>query len=132
MEIPVKKKKFQIIAVALSLLIGATMFIFPSEYVKGTVMGWIENKMGRQEIKIWGYDKPEWFNGYKTILLNKYNVYIHSVGTGNLTWKDRRYYEGYNDMMKKSIIERHGRDIFAECEKEAASQYDKRISPARP
>ena len=131
MEIPLKKTKFQIIAVALSLLIAATMFILPPEYLKGSAMGWVEGQLGRQEIKIWGLEKPEWFNDYKTLLLNKYKVYIHSVSTGNLTWKDRRYYEGYNDMMKKSIIKRHGKDIFAECEKEAASQYDKRSRPAR-
>jgi len=123
MKIPVKSAKFRGIAIALSLVIAACMLIFPPEYVKGSAMGWAEGKFGRQEIKTWGYDRPEWFNAYKTLLLNKYKVYIHSVSTGNLTWKDRRYYEGYNDMMKKSIIKKYSKDIFTECEKEAEAQY---------
>jgi len=119
MDVVFRSNKSKVIGVVAALLIAACMFVVPPEYLKGSARAWLEWKMGRMEIKTWGHDKPQWFNGYKTLLSSKYQVYIHSLTTGMPSFKDRRYYEGYNDMMRKFIIKKYDKDIFEECEKEA-------------
>ncbi len=129
MDIVFRSNKSKAIGVIAALIIAACMFILPPEYLKGSARAWLEWKMGRMEIKTWGYEKkPLWDNDYKTLLSNKYQVYIHSLSTGTPSFKDRRYYEGYNDMMMRFIIKKYGKDIFEECQKEAEASYTKRTN----
>ena len=115
------------IALLLTIPIVLLMWILPTEYFQGAAMGWIENTLGRQEIKEWGYNQPAWHNDYKSILLDKYKVYIFHSGEGSfISLKKSRYYEGYNLTMKKMLIKKYGKDIFLECEKEAAERVDQR------
>ena len=94
-----------------------------SAYPRGVIAAWIDSARGHHEIKVYGLPAP-WRSEYARLVYERYGVEINPVAgcvvSQELVW----YVDGYNSVARQRILARHGKDIFAECTKEARADFE--------
>jgi hypothetical protein len=87
------------------------------------VAAWVDAIRGHDELKVYGLPSP-WAGEYARLLEQRYGVEIDPVAgcvvTEGLVW----YVDGYNSVARPRIVARRGKDVFAECAKEARAAWE--------
>jgi hypothetical protein len=107
---------------AWGLTVAAAVAWYVGAYPRGMLMAYIDHARGHYEIQAAGLPPP-WVGRYTRLLEDRYGVRLNCVAgcvvTNNLMW----YVGGYDSVSKRLLVEKHGRDIFAECASVAQQQW---------
>ena len=103
-------------------LIAFVVSWYAGSYWRGMTMGYIEHTCGYYEIKVW-YPLEPWQGEYMRLLRERYGVAADTVSDYMVLPTTEWYAEGYNSVSRPLLIQKYGKDIFAECEGETRSAW---------
>ena len=118
------KRRLLIAAVALTLFAVGR---WHSAYLHGALDAWVDRARGQSKFKSYGYVMG-WEGEYRRLLRDRYGVTVEPVAGCLVTEDLVRYVHGYNDVSCARLQARFGKDIFAECKKEARTAW-KQLHP---
>ncbi|HZZ79216.1 MAG TPA: hypothetical protein VFE62_11895 [Gemmataceae bacterium] len=90
----------------------------PPETARGRADAEIDLAKGHFEIKTGGKPAEPHPGDYQDLLRERYGVWISNAGCMT-TFDQMNYRRGYNEVQKRGIIRHFGKDVFAECERDA-------------
>jgi hypothetical protein len=111
---------------AWALAVVAVLLVYPmwyfTAYQRGMLMAHIDHARGHDEVQTYGLPVPLW-TVYANLLKDRYDVDLHPVAgcvvDDQLVW----YVGGYNSVSCRLIEQKHGRNIFQECQALAAKKW---------
>jgi hypothetical protein len=103
-------------------LIAFVVSWYAGSYWRGMTMAYIEHTCGYYEIKVW-YPLEPWQGEYMRLLRKRYGVAADTVSDYMVLPTTEWYAEGYNSVSRPLLIQKYGKDIFAECEGETRSAW---------
>ena len=89
-----------------------------SAYPRGMFAAWLDGCRGRHEIKVRGLGS-EWNREYERLLSERYGIRFRSRGGCLVSPSERWYDDGYNSVVQARIEAQFGKDVFAECYRDA-------------
>jgi len=93
-------------------------------YPRGMLGASFDNARGHYEIQVFG-KPPPWESELARLLQTRYGVEIKSVAACIVTDQLVNYIEGYNAVSRSRIETRLGKDVFAECAREARTTWER-------
>jgi hypothetical protein len=107
-----------VVVVGTGLAVVLLWYLTP--YHRGVLMGHIDHGRGHYELKLYGGPPPspdlqEKVTRYARLLEDRYGVELNPVTGCIVTWELVEYCNGYNATSRRLLIDRHGKDVFAEC-----------------
>jgi hypothetical protein len=81
---------------------------------RGLLMARLDHARGRYEVQVYGMTGPATFE-YAALLRERYGVRLRFVGGCVVPDEVRWYAQGYNAVSRPLLLEKYGKDIFAEC-----------------
>jgi hypothetical protein len=85
------------------------------------VARWIR---GHDELKVYGMPPP-WDGEFRRLASRRYGVEINAVAGCVVTQELCSYVDGYNAVTHARLLAHFGKDIFAECEEDARTAWQK-------
>jgi hypothetical protein len=106
----------------LLVVIAFLLSWYAGSYWRGMMMAVIDHTCGHYELKVWGL--PMFFDdGHESLLREKYGVEMDVVGDCSVFPTTELYAKGYNSVSRPLLIQKYGKDIFAECRAVAEQQW---------
>ncbi len=82
------------------------------------------DKISQGKLAIETYGKPlQWRSEYNRILFERYGIENRSVAGCIVDGQILGHAEGFNSVMKKTIKQRHGKDVFDKTSAEAEAKF---------
>jgi uncharacterized protein (TIGR03067 family) len=95
---------------------------YVSAYPRGMLMAHLDHALGHHEMKVYGLPEP-WEEAYAELLRQRYGVKWNFVAGCVVPEELARYANGYNAVSRRLLIEKHGKDIFEECNAVAEQKW---------
>ena len=101
----------------IAVLVGLAAYTawYFTAYPRGMLMAYVDHARGRDEVLCYGLPGPCFFEECQ-LLQERYGVNQYLVAGCVVSHELRSYADGYNSVSQRLIIEKHGKDIFKECE----------------
>ena len=91
-------------------------------YPRGVIVAWVDYTRGHYEVQTFGYPAP-WAWEFRRLIQERYGVEVKAVAgcvvSPQLVW----YVHGYNSVSCSRLRKKFGKDILAECVKEAQAAW---------
>jgi hypothetical protein len=113
--------------IGLGLAIAALCFV--GWYLAGWPSGFIQAKIdiSRGVLAHRTYGSPvSWYDQYAVLLADRYKIRLERVAGCIVDDRLVERTRGYNQTMEKRALEKHGKDVFAECRADAQKACGKR------
>jgi hypothetical protein len=92
-------------------------------YPRGAMVARIDGARGQRVILAAGYPAP-WSDDYAELLQVRYGVEVQRVAGCSISPDVGWYMDGYNGVSRRLLIQRFGKDIFAECNTDAMAKWN--------